>query len=149
MTPQSSHFPEQMKKATLQNTVLYLKHFGDVKLHESIGIAHSQGPSPTLSMSHSSKALLPSMTKGILHVRTKIGKTSPTRMSCISHQTIFISMVTTSHLITCRMKKIKTLGHFPLTKLQLPDLHSINVDRLLGEKYGLSSLERIGQHGTS
>ena len=46
MTPQSSHFPEPMKKAMLQNAVSNLKAFGDVKMAENIEIAKQRGPIP-------------------------------------------------------------------------------------------------------
>ena len=35
-----------MKKSFLQNAVSNLKHFREVKLAESVGIAQSQGPIP-------------------------------------------------------------------------------------------------------
>ena len=41
MTPQSCHFSDPMKKSLLQNAVSNLKHFREVKLAESIGIAQS------------------------------------------------------------------------------------------------------------
>ena len=46
MTHRSYHFSDQMKKALLQNAVSNLKHFRDVKLAESIGIAQSHGTIP-------------------------------------------------------------------------------------------------------
>ena len=46
MTSKSCHFSDPMKKSFLQNDVSNLKHFREVKLAESVGIAQSQGPIP-------------------------------------------------------------------------------------------------------
>ena len=44
LTPISAHFPDNMKKAMLQNAISPLKVFKDVKVSEQIEIARGKGP---------------------------------------------------------------------------------------------------------
>ena len=132
MTDKSCHFSDPMKKSFLQNAVSNLKHFREVKLAESVGIAQSQGPIP-----------YPNYVILLQSAATQFDKSNSlrqgNRQSLINqNEQNFIPDHFHPHPTTGRMKSAKTSDRSLPMQPQLLDLHFIDVDHPLGKKCGPS-----------